>query len=153
MRKIHCDHVGENITVEFFDYKNEPQLKDFYKIFKKASGTLVLEYIKNQDEIIVKTNNETNSVGIRWDATSGCTIFSKKDDQKTLIGIVYGMLCYRYANYGKHASILAEILDSPDTDPIKKHEIEITKNNVEDEDAIKDIEELVSTYKTASDST
>ena len=138
MKKIHCDYSGDKITVKFFDYKNENQLKDFYKIYKKASGTLVLEYIKNTDETIVKTNNDTNSVGIGWSSVSGCTVFSNKTDRKTLIGIVFGMLCYRYANYSQHAAILAEILDG--------FVSESTKKEVEDDDAKEDVKELLATF-------
>ena len=133
--------------MEFCDYKNENQLKDFYKIFKKASGTLVLEYIKNKDTTIVKTNNETNSVGIGWDAGSGCNVFSNYDDRKSLIRIVYSMLCYRYSNYGKHANILGDILDRAIFDSTNKDKSNATKNSAEDEDALKDIEELFSTLK------
>jgi len=95
-------------VVDFCDYKERSQLKDYYKLFKKASGHLVLEYKEELSGISVTTDNSADSVRIAWSAERGCHASSKPEDAGSLADIAFKMLCYRYRNYAPYAPLLGE---------------------------------------------
>ncbi len=98
MGRIEC-RGGEEPSVEFADYRERLQLKAFYKVFKKATGFNVSAYDEVGDAVLVVTDNAENGVRIEWREDTGCRLVSGAADRKTLAGIAFGMLRYRYAEY------------------------------------------------------
>jgi len=141
--RIECRERDEGPCVVFCDYKDERQLKDYYKLFKKASGYLVLEYRESAGSILAITNNEANSIRISWEKDRGCGICSDRADAKDLVAIVYKMLCYRYSGYSAFAGMLA---GEGGLDALEEEKAGERKHPVEqgsDSDITRDIEALL----------
>lgn len=141
MGKIRFATNGMFIYLSYNDYPEKRQLKDFYKIYKKASGYTVKEYHEENETITALTQNET-SVLVGYDPANGCFIRSDKRDIHELIGNAFEMLCYRYSGYSEYRELF-EKQGNGNVDELseragKKHE-EIS----DDEEVFEDIKELL----------
>ena len=141
-RKIRCEAKEGSAVVEFLDYRDRNQLKDFYKIFKKASGALVSEYVETPEMTVVRTDNVADTVTIRWESVSGCNVRSGAGDAKALAGTVHKMLCYRYKGYGRLSETVAAATGMEFPAPTKAGEA--------DADAVEDVKELLAMVRQAA---
>jgi hypothetical protein len=123
VKRINSIRKDDNVFVEFLDYKDKDQLKDFYKLFKKGSGYTVLEYKELDDCIKVITNNEKSTVIIEWNKELGCYVSANKKEIQALLEIVCKMLCYRYKIYSKYMYMF---------DGILKYEVSDKNGNMND---------------------
>jgi len=98
------------VYVEFNDYRSKDQLKDFYKLYKKGSGYVVLEYKEIDNCIKVITNNDKNTVVIEWNKESGCFVYANGKDILAFLEVVCKMLCYRYKIYSKYMYMFNGVL-------------------------------------------
>jgi hypothetical protein len=116
VKRIACKEEGEKVYVEFVDYRNKNQLKDFYKIFKKGSGYLVLEYKETEESVIAVTTNDKDSIVLEWEPSHGCHLRADRADAKRLIEIVFKMLCYRYKSFCSYQNMLGGFADFESAD-------------------------------------
>lgn len=107
MDKIGTTRKGADLYLSFRDYPEKRQLKDFYKLYKKASGYIVTEYREEDDAVLAMTGNAT-SVAIGYDAEHGCFIRSDPKDIGELVDNAFGMLCYRYSGYSEYEDLFAD---------------------------------------------
>jgi hypothetical protein len=144
VRKILCRAEKGKAVVSFEDYKHDNQVKDFYKLFKKASGYLALEYKESPEEIAVVSDNGADSISFGWNRADGCCVFAEIGDIDALVPIVYKMLCYRYTAFGRYEKIVRAALPEGASSELslrgKKDEGKID----DDGDILADLEELVS---------
>lgn len=101
MDKIGFSRKGSSLYLFFMDYPEKRQLKDFYKLYKKASGYMVKEYREENATVLAITEN-TTSVLIGYDPGNGCFIRSDAKDIGELVRNAFGMLCYRYSGYSEY---------------------------------------------------
>lgn len=101
MDKIAITREGSILCLSFKDYPEKRQLKDFYKLYKKASGYVVTEYREENGAVLAVTEN-ASSVAIGYDAEHGCFIRSDSKDAGELARNAFGMLCYRYSGYSDY---------------------------------------------------
>ncbi len=99
MGKIIRHEKNQHVYINFDDYAHKTQLKDFYKLFKKATGFGVSSYREEDEKTIAVTDNTKNSLNIMWSPDTGCCVFSDKEDVQEIVNTVFKMLCYRYENY------------------------------------------------------
>ncbi|HBD96284.1 MAG: hypothetical protein A2015_13775 [Spirochaetes bacterium GWF1_31_7] len=99
MGKIICHEKNQVLYIDFQDYEHKTQLKDFYKLFKKATGFTVSSYREEDENTIAVTDNTKNSLNIMWSPETGCCVFSNKEDVNEMVNTTFKMLCYRYENY------------------------------------------------------
>jgi hypothetical protein len=116
VKRIACKDEGEKVYVEFVDYRNKNQLKDFYKIFKKGSGYVVLEYKETEKSVIAVTSNDKDSVMLGWEPSHGCHISADRADAKRLVEIVFKMLCYRYKSFCSYQNMFGGFADIESAD-------------------------------------
>ena len=147
MKKIHYHSIDDNIYVNFVDYKIEHQLKDFYKLLKKASGYIVQEYKVENSNTTAITNN-LNSIRVAWNKEFGCHVYSNKNDKEELIEIIYKMLCYRYNSYSKYQELFDRHTNIELNEKYSSIEIDSSYND-SDNEIINDINELLSIGKIA----
>jgi hypothetical protein len=102
--KIGITREGSTLYLSYKDYPEKRQLKDFYKLYKKASGYIVTEYREENDSVLAITGNET-SVLIGHDAEHGCFVRSDLKDVGELVDDAFGMLCYRYSGYSGYDDV------------------------------------------------
>ena len=142
MSKISITKTDACIYLSYKDYTEKRQLKDFYKIYKKASGFIVKEYREDNETVIAITEN-TTSVLIGYSPDNGCFISSIMSDINELIKNAFDMLCYRYSGYSEYKELIEKLEERTLNELIesikKKHE-EID----DDEEVYEDIKELIS---------
>jgi hypothetical protein len=147
LKRIHALMDNEIARIDFVDYKDGKQLKDFYKLFKKASGYAVLEYREEEGRILAVTSNAGSSVQIAWNAPSGCCAFSQKKDCLELVRIAYRMLCYRYRDYGDYSSVLSGVVATDEPGESSGKKAEKAEAALLDEDILRDLDDLISLTK------
>ena len=146
MNRIFCKEELEFVRVEFKDYVNKNQIKDFYKIFKKGSGYLVLEYKENEESIDGITNN-TDSIKFGWNNNHGCFVVADRKDIKRFIEIVYKMLCYRYKVFSKYSNMLGEIINVKEPNESVNNDGDNPDYANDNDDIIEEINGLLSLLK------
>jgi len=104
--KIELTRKGPALYLSYKDYPEKRQLKDFYKLYKKASGYIVQEYREDDGAVVAITGN-TTSVTIGYDEEHGCFIRSEPKDVVELVDNAFGMLCYRYSGYSEYEDVFA----------------------------------------------
>lgn len=106
MGKIECSRNDGSLQVGFGDYPFDSQLKDFYKLFKKASGHSVQEYRETGNRIEAVTDNAKDSLGFGWTEAQGAFVSAQAADARELVRVVWNMLCYRYGEYRAYGHLL-----------------------------------------------
>jgi len=142
MSKLNVSKVDACIYLSYKDYSEKRQLKDFYKIYKKASRFIVKEYQEENETVIAVTEN-TTSVLIGFSPDKGCFIRSNRNDINELIKNAFDMLCYRYSGYSEYKESIEKVEErtlNESFESIKKKHEEID----DDEEIYEDIKELIS---------
>ena len=142
MSRISLTKVDTCIYLSYKDYSEKRQLKDFYKIYKKASGFIVKEYQEENETVIAVTEN-TTSVLIGFSPDKGCFIRSNRNDINELIKNAFQMLCYRYSGYSEYKDPIEKLEERTSnelSESIKRKHEEID----DDEEIYEDLKELIS---------
>ena len=142
MSRISLTKVDACIYLSYKDYSEKRQLKDFYKIYKKASGFIVKEYQEENETVIAVTEN-TTSVLIGFSPDKGCFIRSNRNDINELIKNAFQMLCYRYSGYSEYKDPIEKLEERTSnelSESIKRKHEEIN----DDEEIYEDLKELIS---------
>lgn len=147
MSKIRLMQTGSWIYISYNDYPEKRQLKDFYKLYKKASGFIVKEYREEGETILAITENAT-SVLIGCDAEKGCFIRSGRSDIREAVKAAFDILCYRYSGYSGYREVLARLGDGTMKEALdlacKRHE-----ELADDQETYEDVRELMNAWGSA----
>jgi hypothetical protein len=146
VNRIICKEEMELVRVEFKDYENRNQIKDFYKLLKKGSGYLLLEYRENEESIDGITNN-SDSIKFGWNKEYGCFVSADRKDIKRFIEVVYKMLCYRYKVFSNYIHMLSKIIDIEPLNESVNTDGDNPDYANDNDDIIEEINRLLSLYK------